>query len=133
MNVRILTILHHHQRYATVGDWQFRFDDLFVNVSSLDNEDYEFLVGLHEMIEAYLCLKAGISEESVTEFDTSFAGVGEPGDDPRAPYHNQHKFAMHIEQLVALELGVDWEAYADAIDDLSPAPSVQPPSEGNTR
>lgn len=138
MNTRIDTIAHRYQRYDTCGDWRFSFGNLRVTVSRLDNEDYEFLIGLHEMIEAYLCLKAGISQQSVDEFDTSFAGDGEPGDDSRAPYWQQHRFATHIERQVAVILNVDWDDYSNAVAALSPAPPVQPspkatPSEGNTR
>ena len=31
----------------------------------------------------------------------------EPGDDPRAPYRREHRFAMLMEMLMAHELGID--------------------------
>ncbi len=41
--------------------------------------------------------------------------AGEPGDDPRAPYHAEHAFATAIEEMLAKELGVDLDAYEAAI------------------
>lgn len=122
--ISISTIEHAKQRYSTAGDWQLGDGTIHVTVSALGQEDYEFLVGLHEMIEAYLCQKRGISEQLVTAFDNLFeaeraAGKhgpeDEPGDSRRAPYGKEHRFATRIERLVASELGVDWSKYEAAI------------------
>lgn len=135
MYIVINTIDHSEQRYPTVGDW-FRehnpslnlclpteFDR--INVSDMQNEDYEFLVGLHELIEWYLCKKAGVTAAQVDEFDMIFEGdleaqkiYTEPGDDPRAPYFLEHKFATHIEKQMAEQLGIDWETYDKAVEEL---------------
>jgi hypothetical protein len=130
----IETIPHTSQRYPTVGDWQFGSTltiggslALRIKVSDLNNPDYEFLIGLHELIEAYLCHRAGISERDVDRFDrqfeesgpsVAFGDTGEPGDDPAAPYHRQHVFASAIERLMAHELGIDWTAYSATLDAL---------------
>jgi hypothetical protein len=90
---------------------------LHVTVSKMSDQRYEFLVGMHEAIEAYLAVHAGISPAAVDKFDEAYeAGRkkgddSEPGDDPRAPYRKQHVFAENIERLLATELGVDWSAY----------------------
>jgi len=53
----------------------------------------EFLVGMHEAIEAYLAINAGVSSEAVDRFDRVYEAKrrpgddSEPGDDPMAPYH----------------------------------------------
>ena len=81
------------------------------------DQRYAFLVGMHEVIEAYLALHAGVSPAAVDKFDRTYEARrksgddSEPGDDPRAPYHEQHVFAEKIERLLATELGVDWSAY----------------------
>lgn len=106
-------------RYDTCGDWDFDSDCLKVTVSNTRNDWYNFLVKIHEIIEAYLCLKRGITSQSVTDFDTSFKGKGEPGNSKKSPYRNEHKFATKIEKLVAKELGVDWKEYESAIENLS--------------
>ena len=99
-------------RYNTLGDWFTNGEgDLVVQVSSLDGEpldDDNFLIALHEFVEAKLCREAGISQETVDEFDREFTGDGEPGDARESPYRQQHRRAMLIEHLVA-----DWLGLAD--------------------
>jgi hypothetical protein len=90
----------------------------------MENLDYEFLVGIHEQVEAYLTWKRGIPEASITAFDVEYEGsrkegnTSEPGDDPTAPYFREHQFATVIERAIAQELGVDWEKYEEVIDSL---------------
>jgi hypothetical protein len=106
-----------HQRYRTVGDWQVKPDGLHVTVSKMSDQRYEFLIGMHEAIEAYLAVHAGKSPAAVDRFDRAYEAKrklgddSEPGDDPRAPYNKQHVFAERIERLLVTELGVDWSAY----------------------
>lgn len=121
MHIYIDTIPHSSQRYDTCGDWFLWKDRLDVRVSKLDDEDYEFLIGIHETIEAYLCKRRSIKEQDVTNFDIKFGEEGrdgEPGDAPDAPYRKEHFFATSIERLIAAELGVDWELYDAAVNNL---------------
>jgi hypothetical protein len=113
--IAIEVIPHASQRYDTVGDWDVGGH---ITVSDMGNEDYEFLVGLHELVEWYLCRKRGISDEAVTAFDKSYDGPGEPGDALWAPYRAEHKFATFLERQVAMELGVDWNEYDKAVEGL---------------
>ena len=124
--VRILTIPHHWQEYETVGNWKFgRNGGLLVLVSDMQNEKYEFLIGLHEMIEAYLCKKANIKESDVTAFDIEFeknrpeGNVDEPGNDPKAPYYHQHLFATEVERALAKALSVDWNIYDKFVNEFN--------------
>lgn len=127
MNVQVLSIPHSAHRYGgTVGDW-FDWDgQKQIRVSKMDPR-YEVLVALHEFIESYLCDFRGISESDVTAFDKYYEherdlGIhksgDEPGDDLRAPYGAEHKFATRLEQMMAEELGVNWEEYSKALEDL---------------
>jgi len=129
MNITIKTIPHKDQRYKTVGDWFFTENgDLEIRVSDMGNPDYEFLVGLHELVEVYLCKKRGITDEVVSAFDKKFEemraaypdiiGDDEPGFSPRAPYIKEHGFATNVEMGTARELGVDIEAYNNAVNAL---------------
>ena len=78
---------------------------------------HERLVAIHELVEAILVQKRGISNDAITAFDQAYesartgADDSEPGDDPTAPYHAEHCFATAIERRVAAELGVDWADY----------------------
>lgn len=117
--------MHKDQRYETIGDYWIDSSNIDqIRVSLLGNDDYEFLVAVHELIEMYLCKKRGIKDEDITAFDIKFekkrkkGNTDEPGDDSKAPYRKEHFFATNIERMIASELGVDWNKYADAVEAL---------------
>lgn len=131
MNINIRIIPHKHQRYDTCGDWWFAVNEnnnnpitLEIRVSRLNDFYEEFCIAIHEQIEAMLCLKRGITEKEVTEFDIKFESElrtsieEEPGNHPQAPYKNEHIFATHVEELLAAELKIDWKSYEDKINNL---------------
>lgn len=80
--------------------------------------DYEFLVAVHELVEWYLTKKRGIKEDDITKFDKSFKGKGEAGNNKKAPYHKEHRFATAIEVMVANELRIDWKEYEETLKNL---------------
>jgi|SRR6267154_4336810 len=128
MKTIIETIQHNQQKYSTVGDWRNDPDGtLRIRVSDMRNEDYEFLVALHEMVEQHLCKRRGITVEAVDEFDIAFEkqrassvaiSTAEPGDNRFAPYQSEHCTACGIERIVAAALGVKWSDYEEAINSL---------------
>lgn len=74
----------------------------------MSDRRYEFLVAMHEVIEAFLCKTRGVTQQRVDAFDTGPGkDLDEPGDDPRAPYFHEHQFASKIEKLMAHELRVN--------------------------
>lgn len=135
LHIYIDTISHRQHRYPTVGDYWWppvrrtgACERLEVRVSEMGNEDYEFLVTIHELIEAHLTRKHGISEESITAFDIAYEANrykgddSEPGDSPDAPYHNEHKAATSVEKYLARLLGVNWFEYEEAVSNLFEPP-----------
>jgi hypothetical protein len=123
MKITIETIPHKDQRYSTIGDWRFIGPDLLITVSQeiLNKEDgvaKAMLIGIHELVEAFLCWSFGISQESVDAFDMAMipSSVPEPGDLPGAPYHDQHVVAEMIERMLASYLMVNWEEYEEEIE-----------------
>lgn len=87
---------------------------------------YEALVAVHELAEVLqLINKAGTTtfgptQEAVDNFDIGYerdreAGKhpadAEPGNDPTAPYHQEHQMATMIEVGLATAMGVDWTEY----------------------
>jgi hypothetical protein len=119
------TIPHSAQRYNTCGDWEINPDvSIEIRVSDMQNEDYAFLVAIHEAIEVWLCRKRGVTEDAVNAFDIAYeenrpeGDESEPGDHPDAPYRKEHFFATSIERLVAAELGVDWAEYDKTVMSL---------------
>ncbi len=113
--ISISVIPKDQQRYDTTGDWFVADGTIHVKVADLKNNDYNFLLGIHEMVEAYLCQKSGVTDDVVTAWDKAHPGL-EPGDDMAAPYFEQHMFATKVERLVAKRLGVSWKAYGRAVE-----------------
>lgn len=110
MRIIIEFIPEEAQRYATQGDWVWKDGDLHIFASG-DTPNDAFLIGLHEMVEAWLCRDKGVPQEAVDAFDLAFIAEdhpddAEPGDDPRAPYRIQHRQSMMVEHLAALFLGI---------------------------
>jgi hypothetical protein len=115
VKIIIETIPHSQQRYNTVGDWYLdAYGSLIIKVSEITKR-YEWLIAIHELVEAILCECAGITAAQVDKWDKEHI---EAGDDPEAPYHRQHIFADAIERLVALELGVRWDPYEKELNKL---------------
>ena len=93
------------QRYDTAGDyWVDKRGVIQVRISKFRAQRDEILVLIHELTEMLLCLEHGVSFKAIDRFDMAFKGDGEPGDNPKAPYRQQHRFAMRIEKLLAREL-----------------------------
>ena len=95
-------------RVAGWGDWWFENRVLHVRSINDDSDCDPFLVALHELIEAALCDREGVSGKEVDDFDAAFGDQGdlEPGDDPAAPYRSQHRRACLIEFLMAQFMGI---------------------------
>ena len=123
MKIIIESIPHNKQRYETCGDWKFEGDTLHVTVSHTE-DNYDFLIGIHEAIEAWLCRERGIAEPDITAFDVKFENKrpegndDEPGDDPQAPYKREHFTATNIERILADQLHVEWSEYDKTINAL---------------
>lgn len=120
MKIHINTIPHSLQRYNTCGDWYTdkRTGKVDIFVSECGNWKYELLIAIHELVEAFLCLSDGVTEESVDKFDKQFVGNYEPGDDVNSPYRKQHCLATGVERILAACLGVDWATYEQTLDNL---------------
>lgn len=122
----IQSIPHNEQRYRTVGDYWDDEDGIQqVRVSEMPDWRWEFLIGVHELIEKALTAHRHIDEKLISEFDIDFenrrdngSAFGEPGDAPDSPYRREHYFATNIERLLAAELGVDWFEYEQHCDSL---------------
>lgn len=123
MKILLETIKHSEQRYKTVGDWFQREDGtVVIRSSKLSDPRLEFLILIHELVEWFLCLDAGISQQVVDEFDKEHEDEQdevELGDLSDAPYRTQHCFATGIERLLAAELDVDWDSYEEELIGLS--------------
>ena len=128
MRILVETISHESQRYKTVGDWRFEGDNLEIKVSNLGNIYYEWFIAEHEINEALMCKKDGITEKQVSDYDIAFEqlrkeypeiiGDQEPGDMVSAPYNSQHKRATQIEYSSVSLHGENWAEYEKAVNKL---------------
>jgi hypothetical protein len=126
LNIRINTIPHRLQQYDTVGNYWHDVDSggaevLEIRVSRMRDRRYEFLVALHEMIEAFVCEWRRIPFAAITGFDIEYernrreGDRSEPGAAPGAPYRAEHQLAECVERIVARELRVNWRRYDRAV------------------
>lgn len=112
---------HRKQRYPTVGDYYKKNGELHIRISKM-NSKHEFLVLMHELLEWFLIDQKGISIKEIDEFDILYEQTktdnSEPGNDPNAPYFDEHQFATLIEKLLAEKLGVNWTKYDENVNSL---------------
>ena len=102
--------------FGQVGDWRYDDDgnlviqvarrDIIPNVPGDVLSTELFLIALHELVEARLCLNDGVEQEAVDAFDSNFSGDGEPGDHEDSPYRDQHRRACLLEFMMADWLGI---------------------------
>lgn len=119
--VIIDTIPHSEQRYDTCGDyWTDEDGTLQVRISDMGDARYEAMVMIHELVERMLCEARGITNKQIDDFDFVYKGEGEPGDDPAAPYQNEHLIATGIEKMLCAGLGIRWADYEKAVTELKP-------------
>lgn len=127
INKIIIEVIDHGmQRYETVGDYYFDVEgNLRIYVSKLGDNRFELLVMIHELIEVLLTEHNGIPEPDCAKYDIEFernrkpGDMSEPGDDPTAPYVNEHCIATGAERMMASLLSVYWKEYENACNELS--------------
>jgi hypothetical protein len=90
---------------------------LRITITRMSDRRYEFLLALHELVEALLCKETGVSQAAVDAFDVEYEKRRKPGDDSEpgdaagAPYRREHVIASVTEHLAADLLKVDWNRY----------------------
>lgn len=118
LDIQIKTVPKRLVRAEQSGDWWYNHDRIIGAVmEGVYPPDNELMIGIHEVIEAWLCRKLGITDEEVVKFDTMYEAErktgkhknsDEPGDDPRSPYRLPHMAATHVERAVGSALNVQW-------------------------
>ena len=124
--ITVSVIPHTQQRYDTCGDYEEIDEGVWDFTISESKAVYEFAILIHELIEWFFTQKRGITEKQICKFDMMFeaerkAGSWkdeEPGDDHRAPYRKEHKFATSIEKQVLDYAKENWSKYENTINSL---------------
>lgn len=119
MNVVLRSAPQHRIRADQVGDWWcFGENQFTIHVLETLSPEAQFAVAIHELVEAYLCRKDGVSDEVVSAFDEHYEAErkegkhnedDEPGDDSRSPYRKQHRAATFVERAVCHVLNIPFE------------------------
>lgn len=113
-------------RNLQVGDWHYSVASVAALVSlAIRDPDSQLAIGIHELIEAWMCRKVGITDEAVCEFDETYEAERaegkhsedeEPGDDPRCPYREQHAAATFVERAVCAAIGLPWKIHCQILN-----------------
>jgi hypothetical protein len=104
-------------RYDTLGDWQYeeQHGDVVARIVvpkfGADTNYAAWLIAIHEIVELFLCVRAGVTQGEADEFHASHADSDEYGDEPDCPYHDQHQIADAVEKLLCGAIGVSWKDY----------------------
>jgi hypothetical protein len=106
-----ITIQTGTPRFGGVGDWP---DYSTIVVKAMPDWRFEFLVGLHELVEATICKQRGVTAVEVDAWDAKAENADLAGEDARAPYHQAHLWATEIELRMAVMLEVDLDLYDKA-------------------
>ena len=129
IHIKVIPFKAHRKNIGGQVDdyWVDKKGILQIRISDLNSASLEFMLLIHALSEAVLCMIRGIKFSSIDEFDRQFeeqvrGGLyredEEPGDDIAAPYKREHFFATNIERLLAAELGINWGYYERILNDL---------------
>ena len=128
MKVILQSVPKSRIRNNQCGDWRlYNSRTIKATTAFMGDEDSEFAVALHEAIEAWLCRKHGVTDESVTAFDAMFEEErerslhgphDEDGEDLRSPYRIEHEVATKIERILIEACGVTWSQHEDTVHKL---------------
>lgn len=118
MTIAIKSVPQEKIRAKQAGDWWINQDAILVHVLETLSLEDQLRVAVHELIEAFLCRRDKVTDESVCGFDEQYEKEreegkhkedDEPGDDPRAPYREQHMAATHVERACCHVLNIPFE------------------------
>lgn len=106
------------------GDWYYDGDTFIIYARNDIPKASQLAILVHELIEAYLCRKHGVTDEAVSAFDDKYEAErkegkhkedDEPGDDPNAPYRIEHQAATHVERAACHALDLSWKTHSQSV------------------
>ena len=89
-----------------------------VECTETGSRKFNKLLLIHELVECMLIQEAGIEESEIDKFDAENIDAPEPGELLSAPYHKEHVHAEFVEKYLCEAMGIDWNDYSNAIDEL---------------
>jgi hypothetical protein len=124
--VKLMIVPVREMRYRTLGDWQITPANpeielpelIHVFVANLGDDRFNFLVAIHELIEAFLCKQAGITQQVVDAWDLTHLESDDPGSAKDCPYMYQHHVATKVELLVMCAANISLVEYESKIKEV---------------
>lgn len=104
----------HREPGLYADDYWWNGNILEVRITKLKPFIYSLFLLVHALIEIIGVLIDGIKFEEIEKWDRKCKDE-EQGDNPKAPYHVQHKFATQIEMTCVGWFGKLWTKYNQAI------------------
>ena len=107
------------------GDWYYDDDSITVHVLETLPPESQLAIAVHEMTEAFLCRRAGISDDAIVAFDDQYErereegkhpNNTEPGDAEDSIYLSQHQAATHCERAVCHALDLAWAEHDRSVN-----------------
>ncbi len=115
IKINIKTVKPGTLPFNRVGDWTWRGETLQISVNDMSEERYEWLLAVHEVVEAFLCKFRGITEQAIDKFDKDHNGAWLP----EGPGYPEHLFATGVESIIAAMVGITIDTYEKEIEDGS--------------
>ena len=87
----------------------------------MKNHLHEQLIFVHEFIELLLVEHRGISQDAIDAYDalhnleSNNLILADPALNLDCPYRDEHKTALEIEKIMAIELDIDYAEYTEVI------------------
>lgn len=100
MQITIKSIPQSEQRYDTTDDWQVADNgDITMYVSEAPQLELQKEI-IHGLMECFLCIKHGITQKEVDDYDLSHTETDNPGENEDSPYHKEHIAANIAEHIL---------------------------------
>jgi len=125
MRIVIQSVPQSKIRADQSGDWWVHGTHQYtIHVLDTMLPESQLAVAIHELVEAYLCRKHGVTDGDVCAFDEHYEAErkegkhkedDEPGDDPRSPYRKEHAAATHVERAVCHAFELSWLSHEQSL------------------
>lgn len=126
MKITIQSCPQERIRSNQSGDWWAHGEHQYtIHVLDTLLPESQLAIAIHELIEAYLCRKNGVTDGDVCAFDEHYEAERkegkhksdeEPGDDPGAPYRKEHAAATHVERAACHAFELSWQSHEQAVE-----------------
>ena len=139
MQIVIKSVPQNKIRADQSGDWWVSVGNQYtIHVLDTMLPESQLAVAIHELVEAYLCWKHGVTDGDVCAFDEHYEAErkegkhkedDEPGDDPRSPYRKEHAAATHVERAVCHAFELSWQQHEQSLlESVEDHPKTESPA-----